>query len=116
MIDSPYNKKVRAKLNALNRKHANTSELTGGFPWLATLLPMLAGPLLSKGVDALGSKLGFGKGGRRVGGRQVGGRRVGGRRVGGAKSSPWISHVKAYAKANGCSYKEALSRASSTYR
>ena len=31
------------------------------------------------------------------------------------KSSPWISHVKAYAKANNCSYGIAMSRAKSSY-
>ena len=31
------------------------------------------------------------------------------------KSSPWISHVKAYAKANNCSYGDAMSRAKSSY-
>lgn len=28
----------------------------------------------------------------------------------------WIDHVKAYAKKNGCSYKEALSKARATYK
>jgi hypothetical protein len=32
------------------------------------------------------------------------------------KPSKWIMHVKAYAKANGCSYKEAMSRAKETYK
>ena len=37
--------------------------------------------------------------------------------IGGAKrSSPWISHVKAYQSKHGCSYKEALSRAGASYR
>jgi len=42
------------------------------------------------------------------------------RPVGGAKRSApaggWIAHVKAYAKQHGCSYKDALSRASATYK
>ena len=33
-----------------------------------------------------------------------------------AKSSKWITHVKAYAKANNCSYGDAMSRAKSSYR
>ena len=32
------------------------------------------------------------------------------------KPSAWICHVKDYAKANGCSYKEAMSRAKATYK
>jgi hypothetical protein len=32
------------------------------------------------------------------------------------KPSAWITHVKAYAKEHGCSYKEALSRAKATYK
>jgi len=32
------------------------------------------------------------------------------------KPSAWICHVKDYAKANGCSYKEAMSRARETYK
>lgn len=39
------------------------------------------------------------------------------RPVGGAKpAGGWIAHVKAYAKQHGCSYKDALSRASATYK
>tara|TARA_R110002096_G_scaffold412799_1_gene613362 strand:- start:768 stop:1277 length:510 start_codon:yes stop_codon:yes gene_type:complete len=34
----------------------------------------------------------------------------------GKKSSPWISHVKAYAKEHGIKYGEALKKASATYK
>jgi len=40
---------------------------------------------------------------------------VGGMRTGGGASA-WINHVKAYASKHGVSYKEALSKASATYR
>jgi hypothetical protein len=38
--------------------------------------------------------------------------------IGGAvrKSSPWIEHVKAYVKKHGVTYKQALSKASETYK
>ena len=32
------------------------------------------------------------------------------------KSSKWITHVKAYSKANNCSYGDAMSRAKSSYQ
>ena len=32
------------------------------------------------------------------------------------KASKWITHVKAYAKANKCSYGDAMSRAKSSYQ
>ena len=32
------------------------------------------------------------------------------------KSSTWITHVKAYSKANNCSYGDAMSRAKSSYQ
>ena len=32
------------------------------------------------------------------------------------KSSNWITHVKAYSKANNCSYGDAMSRAKSSYQ
>ena len=32
------------------------------------------------------------------------------------KSSKWITHVKAYSKANHCSYGDAMSRAKSSYQ
>ena len=32
------------------------------------------------------------------------------------KSSKWITHVKAYSKANHCSYGDAMSRAKSCYQ
>jgi hypothetical protein len=35
---------------------------------------------------------------------------------GSGKTSPWIDHVKSYQSQHGCSYKEALSNASKTYR
>ncbi len=34
----------------------------------------------------------------------------------GKKVSPWIAHVREFSKKNGCSYKEAMSRASKTYK
>jgi signal-transduction protein with cAMP-binding, CBS, and nucleotidyltransferase domain len=30
--------------------------------------------------------------------------------------NPWVQHVKAYAKQNGCTYKEALKKAKETYK
>lgn len=43
-------------------------------------------------------------------------REVGGKRPRSAPAGGWIAHVKAYAKQHGCSYKDALKRASATYR
>jgi hypothetical protein len=43
-------------------------------------------------------------------------REVGGKRPRSAPAGGWIAHVKAYAKSHGCSYKDALKRASATYR
>ena len=31
------------------------------------------------------------------------------------KSNPWVDHCKKYAAENGCSYKQAISEAKSTY-
>ena len=43
-------------------------------------------------------------------------REVGGKRPRSAPAGGWIAHVKAYAKQHGCSYKDALKRASATYK
>lgn len=43
-------------------------------------------------------------------------RPVGGKRPRSAPAGGWIAHVKAYAKQHGCSYKDALKRASATYK
>jgi hypothetical protein len=46
----------------------------------------------------------------------IGGRASAGRQTGGRPASAWIAHVKSYASKHGVSYKEALSKASATYR
>jgi len=43
-------------------------------------------------------------------------REVGGKRPRSAPAGGWIAHVKAYARQHGCSYKDALKRASATYK
>ena len=43
-------------------------------------------------------------------------REVGGKRPRSAPAGGWIAHVKAYAKSHGCSYKDALKRASASYK
>jgi len=43
-------------------------------------------------------------------------REVGGKRPRSAPAGGWIAHVKAYAKHHGCSYKDALKRASASYK
>jgi len=64
---------------------------------------------VKKGVD-IGKDLGLLKGkGRKRAGASTGGAVTGG-------ASPWISHVKAYAKKHGVSYKDALKQAKATYR
>ena len=64
---------------------------------------------VKKGVD-IGKDLGLLKGkGRKRAGASTGGAVSGG-------ASPWISHVKAYAKKHGVSYKDALKQAKATYR
>ena len=64
---------------------------------------------VKKGVD-IGKDLGLLKGkGRKRAGASTGGAVSGG-------ASPWIMHVKAYAKKHGVSYKDALKQAKATYR
>ena len=49
---------------------------------------------------------------------KMGGRRVGSTNspVGGKRPSAWIEHVKAYQRAHGCSYKEAMMGAKASYK
>jgi predicted house-cleaning noncanonical NTP pyrophosphatase (MazG superfamily) len=49
---------------------------------------------------------------------RMGGRRVGSTTspVGGKRPSAWIEHVKAYQRAHGCSYKEAMMGAKASYK
>ena len=50
--------------------------------------------------------------------KSMGGRRVGSTNspVGGKRPSAWIEHVKAYQRAHGCSYKQAMMGAKATYK
>jgi len=101
------------------KKHSK--KLKGGF--LGPLLMALAPSLISPAMGAISNLIqgkniftGNGKSGGRylIERNQLGmGKK---KRKGGAKSSPWIQHVKDYMNRHHCSYKEALSGASSTYK
>ena len=110
----------------MNRRTKKTTKklskkLKGGFlgPLLMALAPSLIGPAFGAVKNLVEGKNIFGNG--KSGGRYLIERNQLGmgkkkKRKGGAKSSPWIEHVKDYMNRHGCSYKEALSGASSTYK
>lgn len=102
------------------KKHSK--KLKGGFlgPLLMALAPSLIGPAVSAVSNLIqGKNMITGQGGK-SGGRYLIERNQLGmgkkKRKGGAKTSPWIQHVKDYMNRHNCSYKEALSGASSTYK
>lgn len=83
-------------------------EGSGFFDDVLDKVSSIAGTV-KKGVD-IGKDLGLFKGkGRKRAGVSTGGAVSGG-------ASPWITHVKSYAKKHGVSYKDALKQAKATYR
>jgi hypothetical protein len=82
--------------------------------------------LLAQGGDEGGDEGGVRRRKRRVRARGVRAGNDGGDMMGTAKrrrvhkragaTSPWVEHVKDYARAHGCSYGDAMSRARATYR
>lgn len=111
----------------MNRRTKKTTKklskkLKGGFlgPLLMALAPSLIGPALT-GAERLFTGKNIFTGNGKSGGRYLIERNQLGmgkkkKRKGGAKTSPWIQHVKDYMNRHNCSYKEALTGASSTYK
>jgi len=89
------------------RTKKNSNKLEGGF--LPALLAALAPSLISPALTGIS---------RLIEGKNVftgNGRHKKGKRTGGKRTSPWIEHVKNYAKMHNVSYKDALSGAGSSY-